>query len=116
MAPHPPKLRTKIPSYSPHISSPQVYKSGGCSISSLVWGTNVHGPDDMLRDSNIRSFPRPGRHEMGRCDIGDELSHHMILDAPNFIGDDVSIDNSQTPRGPNAIKHCHVNPSHREEI
>ncbi|GJR39475.1 hypothetical protein Tco_1215159 [Tanacetum coccineum] len=70
----------------------------------------------MLPDSNICSFPRPGRDDVGRCDIGDELSHHMILDAPNIIGDDVSIDNSQTPRGPNAMKHRPVYPSHREEI
>nr|GEU86502.1 hypothetical protein [Tanacetum cinerariifolium] len=85
----------------------------GCSISSLVRGADVHGPYDMLPDLNIRSFPRPGRE---RCDIGDELSHHTILDTPNIIGDDVSIDNSQTPQGPNALKHRPVNPSHREEI
>ncbi|GKD59127.1 hypothetical protein Tco_1296636 [Tanacetum coccineum] len=111
MAPHPPKSRTKTPSLSPPISSPQVYKSAnkrtlenrstsvskkgshvcgsnislaiGCSISSLVWGANVQ--DDMLLDSDIHSFATPGIDDEGRCDIGAGVSHHTILDASNTM-------------------------------
>nr|GFA00794.1 hypothetical protein [Tanacetum cinerariifolium]GFA04292.1 hypothetical protein [Tanacetum cinerariifolium] len=58
------------------------------------------GPhDDMLLDSDIRSFPTPGIDDEGRCDIGADVSHHTILDASHTVSNDVSIDKTQTPRG-----------------
>ncbi|GKE28477.1 hypothetical protein Tco_1443861, partial [Tanacetum coccineum] len=43
--------------------------------------------------------PTPGIDDEGRCDIGADVSHHIILDALNTVSNDVSIDKTQTPRG-----------------
>ncbi|GJT92393.1 hypothetical protein Tco_1081238 [Tanacetum coccineum] len=93
MAPHPPKSRTKTPSLSPPISSPQVYKSANTST------LENRSTSVSKKDSDIRSFPTLGIDDEGRCDIGADVSHHTILDAPNTISNDVSIDKTQTPRG-----------------